>query len=272
MSKKIRQKEEAKSAGWITTFSDLMNLLLCFFVMLFAMSTIDQAKYEELVNSLAASIGIFDGGSTSAVGDSVISSGIDNINELNEYYELIISDNSSGNPNDVVESLEDYKQQQIVEMLQESTEMQAEIGELLNRQNIAEKVELEADMQYVQLTLNGALLFDSGQSAIKKDALELVDKIGDILKNYAGHMIEITGHTDSVPISSNNKYDDNIDLSTARAKSVALYVVNNKGIDISHIKFSGRGEYEPIASNDTEQGRALNRRVEIKIYNESNSY
>ena len=85
--------------------------------------------------------------------------------------------------------------------------------------------------------------------------------------------MEITGYTDSVPLLDDPKYDDNWDLSSGRAKSVLMYLVQNKGMDISKMKSSGRGENDPIASNDTAEGRAQNRRVEIKIYNEiSNSY
>jgi chemotaxis protein MotB len=116
--------------------------------------------------------------------------------------------------------------------------------------------------------LNGALLFDSAEVVIRKDSIPLVDKVGDILKNYADHMIEITGYTDSVPLIGHPKYNDNWDLSTGRAKSVMTYLVNNKGLDMNKMKASGRGENDPIADNGTAEGRALNRRVEIKIYNE----
>ena len=96
----------------------------------------------------------------------------------------------------------------------------------------------------------------------------MISKVGDILKNYSSNMVEITGHTDNVPLLDDPKYDDNWDLSSARAKSVMMYLVNQKKLDINKMKASGRGEYEPIADNKTAEGRALNRRVEIKIYNE----
>lgn len=88
------------------------------------------------------------------------------------------------------------------------------------------------------------------------------------MKNYSSSMIEITGYTDSVPLLDDPKYDDNWDLSSARAKTVLMYLVENKGMDLTKMKSSGRGENDPIASNETAEGRAQNRRVEIKIYNE----
>lgn len=235
------------------------------------MSTIDEVKYQELVASLSASFGVLEGGSTSILEGKIISSGVNQLNNLSDLYEQL-GLNTEGDPDTIIDSVEEYKEEQIVEMLEQSTKMQEDIEEMLKESNFAQDVELEADVQYVQLTLNGALLFDSGKSSIREDAIPLVDKVGEILRGYSDKMIEITGHTDSVPLNGNGKFDDNIDLSTARAKTVAFYIVDNKGINISNIKFSGRGEYEPIASNATVQGRAQNRRVEIKIYNELNSY
>ena len=118
------------------------------------------------------------------------------------------------------------------------------------------------------ITLNGALLFDSAEVQIIKKSLPLVDKVGDILRNYSSNMIEIIGYTDNVPLYGHLKYDDNWDLSTGRAKSVMVYLAKNKGIDMTNMKASGRGKNDPIASNDTAEGRAQNRRVEIKIFNE----
>ena len=93
-----------------------------------------------------------------------------------------------------------------------------------------------------------------------------MDKIGAILSNYNGKIIEIEGHTDNVPIS-NDKYEDNYVLSMYRALSVANYIRGITDLDAGLLKSSGRGEYVPIADNATPEGRARNRRVEIKIYN-----
>ena len=92
----------------------------------------------------------------------------------------------------------------------------------------------------------------------------MISKVGNILKRYNDHMIKIEGHTDNVPISG--KYDNNMLLSTARANTVFEYLVVQKNMDPKMIETSGRGEYDPVASNRTSKGRAQNRRVEIKIY------
>lgn len=270
-----RRKEEQSSTGspaWMATFSDLMNLLLCFFVLLFAMSTIDEDKFEELVASLSASFGVLDGGSTSVIEGTLISAGVDELNDLNEYYDSI-GLNDEGTDESIDQEIYEYDGNQLVEALkdkgaEESEKMAEAIEQMAQEQGIADQMEVDFTSQYVMITLNGALLFDSAKSQIRSDSISLVDRVGSILKNYSSSMIEITGYTDSVPLLDDPKYDDNWDLSSARAKTVLMYLVNNKGMSLTKMKASGRGENDPIASNDTAEGRAQNRRVEIKIYNE----
>ena len=93
-----------------------------------------------------------------------------------------------------------------------------------------------------------------------------MEKVGVILQKYAESVIEVEGHTDNVPIST-AKFANNNELSSARALSVFDYLVENTNLNPSNIKHSGRGEYIPVADNGTPEGRAKNRRVEIKIYN-----
>ena len=146
----------------------------------------------------------------------------------------------------------------------EQIEQQIEAGGLQNQ------VEVDFNAEYVKLTLNGAILFDSAKENIREDAQPLIDKIGTILENYDSNVIEIEGHTDNVPIHS-SKYENNNVLSMYRALSVADFIRDNTTLDPALIKSSGRGEYVPVADNTTEEGRARNRRVEIKVYNSYNS-
>jgi len=132
-------------------------------------------------------------------------------------------------------------------------------------------VGVEFNSQYVQLTMNGALLFDSGDAELKKDSEAMMAQIARILERYAEGIIEVEGHTDNVPMNG-FKYSDNDELSSARAISVFRYLIENTDIEPSDIKHSGRGEYVPIADNSTTEGRALNRRVEIKIYTTLSTY
>ena len=245
LARRRRQEEQAPgSPAWMATFSDLMNLLLCFFVLIFSMSSVDQEKFEELVASLSASFGIMEGGAASVIEGTKISTGVSDLNELDDYYENL-GLNTTGDADDLNDKDAEHDGETILEQIQkqgieESEKMAEEIENSAMQNNISDQLEIDFTAQYVQLTLNGALLFDSAKATIRDDAVPLVDKVGDILMNYKGNMVEITGFTDSVPLLDDPKYDDNWDLSSARAKSVLMYLINNKGMDISKLKASGR--------------------------------
>ena len=271
-----KRREEPSGGGgspaWMATFSDLMNLLLCFFVLLFAMSSIDEDKFEQLVASLSASFGVLEGGSTSVIEGTLISAGVDDLNELDDYYESM-GLNDDGKEDAINEEIFHYEGSQLMEVIKDkaaeaSEKMAGEIESMAEEEKISDMIEVDFNSQYVVITLNGALLFDSASAKIKSESSTLVDRVGNILKNYSDCMIEIIGYTDSVPLLDDPKYDDNWDLSSARAKTVLMYLVNNKGMNLGKMKSSGRGENDPVASNDTAEGRAQNRRVEIRIYNE----
>ena len=135
----------------------------------------------------------------------------------------------------------------------------------MEESQFADEIDVDFTAQYVSLTLNGALLFDSGSAELKEEAKPLMDKIGQLLARYAQSTIEIEGHTDNVPIH-NARFADNNELSSFRALSVFNYFMETTFLDPATIKHSGRGEYLPVADNATPEGRAQNRRVEIKIY------
>ena len=133
---------------------------------------------------------------------------------------------------------------------------------------MGDQVELSFTAQYIQLTMNGALLFDPGSAELKEEAKQVLNKVGIILERYSNGTIEIEGHTDNVPMSS-AKYANNEELSSARALSVFYYLEENTFLDPQNLKHAGMGERVPVADNSTPEGRSLNRRVEIRIYNPS---
>lgn len=269
MARKKKQESSGSggSAEWMTTFSDLMNLLLCFFVLLFSMSTVDAEKFEELAASLKASYSIFDGGAASLSEGNLISSGISQLNELDDYY-----NNMGTNPDESdtqIEDMEQYEEMRNEEMAEESEAIGEQLQDDLEMNGILSEgtVDVEITAQYVMLNLNGAVLFDSSSADIKAGAQEFLDKLGNVLKKYGDYQIEIVGHTDSRPMGAGAKYANNMLLSQARAYTIFDYLVNEKGMEPSTMKSSGRGEYEPVATNTTAEGRAQNRRVEVRIYN-----
>ncbi len=265
MAKKKQEDAPKGSPAWMATFSDLMNLLLCFFVLLFSMSTVDAEKFEMVVASLQSSFSVLPSGGSSIGEGELISSGISQLKDFSMFFEQFTSEGEQ-NEQGEKEKEKDLKETYEEEALKESEEMAEEISRQMEGYGIQNQVEVEFNAQYVLLTLNGALLFDSGKSEIREDAYPLVDKIGAILTSYGSNIIEIEGHTDNVPIS-NDKYENNDVLSMYRALSVANYIRSITNLEASLLKSSGRGEYVPVADNATPEGRARNRRVEVKIYN-----
>lgn len=317
-----RQKKEDPPAGspaWMATFSDLMNLLLCFFVLLFSMSTVDAEKFQVVIASLQSHFSVLEGGASSIGDGEMVGAGINQLQYYDTFYnpdanskgkgqfeesgKQTSADNSvinKGDPGhnsgqtgqnpgaaeqtpdkdqaqdqstsaDSQKLTEEQLQEQYEQRgLEESEEMADKVEDKTAKYGIQNQVEISFNAQYVMITLNGAVLFDSGSEVIKTDALPLVDKVGRILDHYTANIIEVEGHTDNVPIH-NGRFEDNNVLSMYRALSVADYLREVTSLDPAHIKSSGRGDYLPIADNTTAEGRALNRRVVIKIYNSLNS-
>lgn len=264
-----KRKEEQPSGGspeWMATFSDLMNLLLCFFVLLFSMSSVDAKKFDEVAASFSQTFSIFEAGAM-AIGDGIlISNGVSQLNELDQY---INSTGKAAESDQDVDAFEEFEQKK----LSESEELAEKIEEALSEESGQSEGDISVDFnsQYVSLTLNGAFLFDSGSAQLKEEAKPLLDKVAVILVRYAESTIEIEGHTDNVPIS-NSKFANNDVLSSFRALAVFDYFLQTTSLEPSRMKHSGRGEYIPVADNGTPEGRARNRRVEIKIYTELSGY
>ena len=261
---KRRKEELAKpSKEWMNTFADLMNLLLCFFVLLFSMSTVDAQKFELIAASFSQTFSIFSAGSK-AIGDGrLISNGVSQLNQLDQY---IYSTGKAAENEEITDQLEQMQKILEQEKLTESEKLAEKIQEAINENQLQNQVEVDFTSQYVQLTLKGAILFDSGSATLKAEAMPTVEKVGLILERYIQNIIEIEGHTDNVPIST-SRFANNNELSSARALAMFDYLVENTSLQPAQIKPSGRGEYVPIADNSTPEGRAKNRRIEIRIYN-----
>lgn len=264
-----RRKEETPAPGapaWMATFGDLMNLLLCFFVLLFSMSSVDAQKFELIAASFSETFSIFSGGAKS-IGDGIlISNGVSQLNELDTYI------SSMGKAEEGEMENKNALDEVEAEKLKRSEQLAEKVTEALQEADMLQNVEVEFNSQYVELTLKGAFLFDSGSAQLKEDALPVLDQVGRILEKYSESIIEIEGHTDNVPVSKGHRYADNNELSSARALSVFNYFMDTTALDPSVMKHSGRGEYVPVADNATPEGRAKNRRVAIKIYHALSAY
>ncbi|MCR4694213.1 MAG: flagellar motor protein MotB [Pseudobutyrivibrio sp.] len=278
------------SPAWMSTFSDLMNLLLCFFVLLFSMSSTDQEKFEEVIASIQSSFSIFSQGGTSVGEGQMISSGISQLEMFDDYFNSVhdgddqqydkegnsdVEGDDQGNPDTQGVDTSDISAEQAAEVIEEvgaseSEQISEEIEEKLAAYGLQDQVEVDFNANYVMITINGALLFDSGKAVLTEEAVGIVDNLAVILSEYDQNIIEVEGHTDNVPMRSAT-YENNDVLSMYRALYVADEIRSVSGLNPALVKSAGRGEYVPIADNSTAEGRARNRRVEIKIFNSFSS-
>ena len=244
---------EGGGAGWLVTYSDLMTLLLCFFVLLYGMSTTDEAKMQQLAESLQQA---FSG-----------SMGFDILDQMNkdegddEYEEDVEGDGMTA------EELEDIDDSLTIEYSDElmggyAEEIHEAVDEYLKEHELNSEIKVEVVEEGVLLDIKDQVFFDLGKSQIKTESLAMLDKLGGLFKNFTSG-ISIVGHTDSIPINT-TQYPSNWELAAARSCAIARYYIT-QGFTPTRFTCSSAGETKPIASNETEDGRAKNRRVNFLI-------
>jgi chemotaxis protein MotB len=262
-----KKEEEAKAAGapeWMATYSDLVTLLLCFFVLLFAMSSLDTTKFAQLAQSLSSET-IVDIVSSSAASDMLLEMMGNGILEFpvppNSNLPVDAEEEQSNDGEANLDELEDIKASQAAAEL---SSMESQIETYFADTLAESSPEVSQNGQYISITLAGEVTFDSGSHSLKEEAKEVLKVVYESLAGYVDNTIEIVGYTDNMPIST-AKYPDNNILSAYRANSVYNQLAEY-GMDVERMRFVGMGEKNPAADNSTPEGRALNRRVEINIY------
>ena len=232
--------EDKGAPRWMVTFGDLMSLLLCFFVLLLSFSEMDRQKYKLVAGSLAQAFGVQRKvkSDESPKGATMVS--------LNFDQDLIPKFKRA-----------EYIAMQAMEALGDELKKALE-GKL---KGLEDKVEIEVNGNQTIIRLQGGATFDSGRADIKPQLIPVLEEIGLRLKGNEGDII-VAGHTDNVPIHG-GLFETNLKLSIARAAAVAEFMINRVGIAPERISTMGFGEYRPAYSNDTEEGREKNRRVEI---------
>ncbi len=142
-------------------------------------------------------------------------------------------------------------------------QMQTDLDSLATLENMV----VEMKQHFTVLRVQDQLMFSSGVARINKNGKHLLEQVAQILNRYPEYEIRVEGHTDNKQIKPEfrDKYASNWELSTARATNVVHYLTDHLGVDPARLSAVGEGEHQPIASNDTRQGRAENRRVEFLI-------
>ncbi len=223
-----RKRDEGSSGGtWLTTYADMMTLLLSFFVLLFAFSSIDAGNFQAIVRSLQQGFGILQSG-TSIIGDDIamVSPGDLGLQQLNSIFDRLAT--------------------------------------YLDSEAIP-GVSLEMDERGVTIRFADQVFFDLGKADLKPEARRILDSVAPTLKDLP-NPIRVEGHTDNLPIN-NVEFASNWELSVRRATNVVRYLIEEKGFDPENLSAAGYAEYRPLRPNDTPENRALNRRVDIVIMN-----
>lgn len=159
-----------------------------------------------------------------------------------------------------IKKLSEAQRRELERMAEQADELEKQLSSEIEKGEIR----LKRLHQKIIINIDDKISFDSGSAKLKKEVLDALDKISNILSKYSENKIVIEGHTDNVPIST-ERFRDNWQLSTERALSVLRYLLKNADLDPVRVSAAGYGEYHPIVSNDTPENRALNRRVDIVV-------
>lgn len=235
-----RAEDEPKKGApaYMNTYGDMMTLLLTFFILLFSMSSVDAAKFKAFVASFDGGSGILEAGEVILAEQGMLGTGV----------QKFPSEGEKGKNEE------------------EAKAVKKELEKFIYQEKLDEKIGVEQRGDELILRFDDMLLFESGKANIKPGAVPIIGTLGEKLKTYLnqGYHLSIEGHTDNVPIST-FQFPSNWELSAGRAIAVAKFLINEMDFEPSVISTEGFGEHEPIADNSTKEGRAQNRRVEIKL-------
>lgn len=227
-----RKKTEEPHGGaplWVLTYGDVMSLLLCFFVLLHSYSTLELEKFNKAMSSLKGALGMMPYQQSAAP--------VPNLQMKPGKGER----KSKGKRSKAI----------------------AALNNVISDNKLSGVVRVSEVNNGIHITIGDPALFDSGKDEIITTILPVLEQIVEVI-NTGEENVRVEGHTDNVPIH-NDRFKDNWELSIARAMSVIRYIRNQQVIDPRRLRPVGCGEFHPVASNDTQDGRALNRRVEIFI-------
>lgn len=238
MAKK-KKKLKLPESSWIDTYADTITLLMTFFVLLYSMSSVDSAKFQQISQALNS---LMTGNDAKTILEYDIYQG---------EVPLIGGEETTTTDNE----------NQTGENGESST--YDDVKKFVDENDLSSIVSIISDKRGVIIQIKDSILFETGQADLKDNSKEVLDKINALIATLPNNII-IEGHTDNVPINT-YQFPSNYELSGARASRVLRYFVEEKGQDASRFVFQGLGDTEPLYPNDSEEHKALNRRVNILI-------
>jgi chemotaxis protein MotB len=220
--------------GWLAAFGDLMSLLLCFFVLLLSMSTMDAKKISEAIGSLSGAMSVLEGSTQTEV-----------------------------SPERRMQATPIESQSETAEMVNRITQATIDANEMMEKGH-GPTISVEEAVEGFMIELPSSLLFKPGSAQIEnEDALLFLKRIALIIGEMPNDIeVNVQGHTDNLGPGKTSPFKDNWELSSARAISVLQELILD-GVEPARISATGCGEYRPVATNATASGREKNRRVEL---------
>lgn len=250
MSDEAIVDEEPKGAeipAWMATFADLMCLLMCFFVLLFAFSKVEEEKFKQIAGSMKEAFG-----------------GVQYIKSNSEDAVPGMEQGVVSRTGSMAIPLDQKSQQQIHQEVEKSKtdELLKELKAQMQKEIEEESISIERDGDDVVIRFPEHVSFASGRAQLVPQALPLIRRVVGLIKDEQA--IVVAGHTDDIPIST-GRFHSNWDLSAARAAAVAESVLQVGVIDPARLTVAGYADTRPIEPNDSRENRARNRRVEIIV-------
>ncbi|HZW68380.1 MAG TPA: flagellar motor protein MotS [Pseudogracilibacillus sp.] len=266
MKRRERKRSDDKGAPkWMVTYSDMVTLVLVFFILLFSMSQIDVTKFESITRSFQ-SRAILDFlpsaiPSEDITADDIEGQGGDDLGD---------KDATDGDNDDedidldgMLDQLEEWeKKADALARLMENVE------EFLADEGLGDVISANRTEEGVHLVLQDSILFDSGEAVILDSGVPFLDEVGLLLTGI-DNTVRVEGHTDSRPIST-YRYPSNWELSGARAGSVVRHFIEEQDLDPNRFLIAGYGDTRPVVKEDTPENMSKNRRVEIVILDKAN--
>ncbi|MCH1627806.1 flagellar motor protein MotB [Fredinandcohnia quinoae] len=243
MAKKKKHKvhhEEHVDESWLVPYADILTLLLALFIVLFASSSIDVQKFTSIAQSFSS---VLNGGTSVLEMDSIEPKDVDSKSKGKE-----------------AEKKEDSAAAEQEELKQ----VQEKINNYIHKNQLEISLKTKLTDEGLLVTLQDDAFFDSGSATVRSEDAKLAREISELLVMNPPRNIIVSGHTDNVPMHS-REFSDNWHLSVIRAINFMKILLENDKLDPRLFSAKGFGEFEPVASNDTAQGKQKNRRVEILI-------
>ena len=258
MARRKRQEEHVNHERWLVSYADFITLLFAFFVVMYAVSSVNQGKYRVLSDTLEAA---FDpGGPFSEEARSMDPIQVGEMVRSQTEAAVQMEEQAAES---VDESLRELADLERLSQTMETVETMAdELDEVLMPEIQDELIDVKRNNLWLEIEIKSSLLYPSGSAALSPKAVPLIEQIASVLKPFPNR-IHVEGFTDDIPIR-NPTYPSNWELSSARAASVVRLLAES-GIDPASMAAIGYGEFRPVADNSTEEGRSKNRRVVLVV-------